>query len=98
MQVGAVSYVTGSVASFELYLRFLAKLLGKVNLFPSVSLLPAEQSADALDLSFLYIGKIYSADQCFSPFSELLHVLICQWEEGKGSSHLQEPFLSCFQL
>ena len=40
MQVGAVSYVTGSVASFELYLRFLAKLLGKVNLFPSVSLLP----------------------------------------------------------
>lgn len=63
-----------------------------------VSLLPAEQSTDALDLSFLYIGKIYSADQCFSPFSELSHVLICQWEEGKGSSHLQEPFLSGFQL
>lgn len=30
--------VTGSVASFELYLKFLAKLLGKVNLFPNVSL------------------------------------------------------------
>lgn len=32
--------VSGFVASSKLYLRFLAKLLGKVNLFPNLSLPP----------------------------------------------------------